>query len=220
LGALTDIDTQLQEISLAPGPWRLPKGGSDGLGYLVVSGTLLRRLTLDGGRSVELLGPGDLLLPWHEEPASFSCSEWRVVDRARLAVLDLRSGSPFAHSPLAATIAGRAIDRARTLALQSAIMSIVGIDERLWALLWALAERWGTVVPDGAEVEINVPQSVLAEMVGARRPTVSLALSSLCDHGRLIAVESGRWVLRGEPPAAIRPAADEPPLAKDPYRQG
>ncbi len=199
------IGEQLPEISLNPGPWRPPEG-DDEFGYLLVAGLLLRRVTLGRGRSVELLGSGDVLLPWREECASFSRSEWQVVDRARLAVLDLRPGSPLSRSPAAATfIANRAIDRSRMLSLQSAIMSIVGVEERLWALLWALAERWGTVVADGVELEVNVPQSVLAEMVGARRPTASQALGALCDRGQLVAVEQGRWVLPGDPPAA--PAA-------------
>jgi CRP/FNR family transcriptional regulator, cyclic AMP receptor protein len=196
------IGEQLPEISLNPGPWRPPEG-DDEFGYMLVAGLLLRRVTLGRGCSVELLGSDDVLLPWREECASFSRSEWQVVDRTRLAVLDLRPGSPLSRSPAAATfIANRAIDRSRMLSLQSAIMSIVGVEERLRALLWALAERWGAVVAEGVELEVNVPQSVLAEMVGARRPTVSQALGALCDRGHLVAVEQGRWVLLGDPPSA------------------
>jgi CRP/FNR family cyclic AMP-dependent transcriptional regulator len=201
------IATQLPEVELEPGPWPLLEDSSEGVGYLVTSGMLLRRVRVGGGRSVELLGAGDLLLPWREERASFACSEWEVVDRARLAVLDLRTGSPLTQSPTSiAVIAARAIDRSRALALQSAIMSIVGIEERLRTLLWAFAERWGRVVPDGVEIKVNVPQAVLAEMVGARRPTVSLALGALCDSGKLLALEPGRWVLQGEPPAIVTAA--------------
>lgn len=204
MSARTGIAAQLPQICLEDGPWELAEGGSEELAYLVVSGMLLRRVRLPGGRSVELLGVGDLLLPWREERASFSVSEWQVVDRARLAVLDLRAGSPLSQSATAlGAIAARAVDRSRGLALQSAIMSIVGIEERLRALLWAFAERWGTVVADGAEIEMNVPQSVLAEMIGARRPTVSMALGGLRDRGLLLSSEPGRWVLAGGPPEAV-----------------
>ena len=200
---------QLPEVSLGAGPWELPEEGSDELGYLVVAGMLLRRVTLHGGRSVELLGVGDVLLPWREERASFSRSEWEVVGHVRLAVLDLRPGSSLTQSPSSvATIVARAIDRSRALALQSAIMSIVGIEERLRALLWAFAERWGQVIPGGVEIEVKVPQAVLAEMVGARRPTVSLALGSLNDRGLLSAPEPGRWILKGEPPALVTGSTD------------
>jgi hypothetical protein len=95
------VGVKLPEIGLEPGPWDLPEGGSDELGYLVASGMMLRRMMLEGGRSVELLGIGDLLLPWREERASFSQSEWEVVDPTRLTVLDLRAGSPLSHSPAA-----------------------------------------------------------------------------------------------------------------------
>ena len=206
------ISATLPEIEIETGPWHLPEGGSDEIGYIVLSGMLLRRVRVAGGRSVELLGAGDLLLPWREERASFSHPEWEVVDRGRLAVLDLRPSSPLSHSPAAVSaIAARAVDRSRGLALQSAIMSIVGIEERLLALLWALAERWGDVVAAGVEIRVNVPQSVLAEMIGARRPTVSLALSSLGDAGQLIAPEPGRWILRGEPPPVVPDVSNEVP---------
>lgn len=195
------FSAKLPKIELVPGPWPLPEGGGDELGYMVLSGVLLRRVHIAGGRSVELLGAGDVLFPWREERASFSRPEWEVVDLCLLAVLDLRAGAPLFHSPTAVSaIATRAVDRSRAMALQSAIMSIVGIEQRLRALLWALAERWGVVVDDGVEVKVNVPQSVLAEMVGARRPTVSLALGRLGDAGHLIAPEPGRWILQGAPP--------------------
>ncbi len=178
------------------------EGAGDGFGYLLVDGMLLRRVGIDGGCSVELLATGDCLLPWREEPASFSSAEWQVIDRARIAVLDLRPGSTLSRWPaIAATIAGRAIDRSRRLALQSAIMSIVGIEDRLHALLWALAERWGELVPGGTLLEVNVPQAVLAEMVGARRPTVSMALGSLAERGLIEAQGQGSWLLKGTPPS-------------------
>lgn len=193
-------------VHLSPGPWEPPAEGAGELGYMICSGMLLRRVKIEGGRSVELLGAGDCLFPWRQEPTSFSQPEWQVVDHARLAMLDLRPGAALSHWPsVAVEIAGRAIDRSRALALQSAIMSIVGTRERLSALLWALAERWGKIVPGGAELEINVPQSVLAEMVGARRPTVSQALGSLGASGLVVSSGPGQWLLRGEPPAPAAP---------------
>lgn len=194
---------QVPVVRLPPGPWQPPgEARAEGLGYLLCAGTLFRRLTIEGGSSVELLGPGDCLLPWREETASFSTAEWQVVEHARLAILDLRPGSLLSRWPaIAATIAARAIDRSRALALQTAIMSVVGTEERLSALLWALAERWGIVSGEGTELKLDISQGVLAEMVGARRPTVSQALRRLCESGALGMPEPGRWVLHGEPPA-------------------
>jgi len=197
----------LPTIALDPGPWQPPRAAARRrTGYLVVSGMLLRRVLVGEGRSVELLGGDDLLLPARDEPASFTRVEWEVVNPSTLAVLDLRSSSPLARRPGATSaIVNRAIDRSRFLAMQAAIMSIVGIEERLWILLWALAERWGRPVPGGAEIHLDVPQGILAEMVGARRPTVSQALGELCDRGLLESLGTGRWVLRGEPPRRSPP---------------
>lgn len=192
-------------VRVPAGPWEPPRG-EDGLAYLLCAGMLLRRARIEGGSGVELLGAGDCLMPWREEPASFSQPEWRAVERTRLAVLDLRPGAPLSRWPtIAATLAGRAIDRSRVLALQAAIMSVVGTEERLHALLWALAERWGQVGPDGAELEVKVPQSVLAEMVGARRQTVSQALGGLCERGLLDSSRPGRWLLKGSAPVLVGP---------------
>lgn len=201
---------EFAEISLGPGPWQ-PPGEGDGarVGYLVLDGMLLRRVLVGEGRSVELLGRDDLLLPGRDEAVSFARVEWRVVDAARVAVLDLRPGSVVSRRPgIAEALVRRAIDRSRSLAMQAAIMSIVGIEDRLHALFWALAERWGRPLPEGAEIDLKVPQAVLAEMVGARRPTVSQALGALCETEVLETPAPGRWVLRGEPPEY--PAAGSP----------
>lgn len=205
-----EIGLQAPIVTISPGAWEPPtEAEADGFGYLVIEGMLLRRVAIEGGCSIELLAAGDCLLPWREEPASFSRADWQVVERARLAVLDLRPGSVISRWPaIAATIAGRAIDRSRRLALQSAIMSIVGIEDRLHALLWGLAERWGEVVPEGTQLEMDVPQQILAEMVGARRPTVSLALGSLREQGLVETDGSGRWLLGGAPPSPAPEPSD------------
>jgi CRP/FNR family transcriptional regulator, cyclic AMP receptor protein len=175
--------------------------------YVVLDGLLMRRLTVAGGHSLELLSRGSVLLPEREDAASFARFEWRVVEPTRLARLAFSPGSRLRRRPtLLAAILRRAIDRSRVLALQSATMSIVGVEERLQALLWALAERWGRVTPDGVELELPIQQAALAEMVGARRSTVNVALGNLAERGLLASRAPGRWLLRGAAPAAGSPA--------------
>jgi hypothetical protein len=169
--------------------------------HLLIDGLLLRRVTLGTGLSVELLARGDVIFPAREDAASFVRSEWEVVEPARLAAIDLSPGSAIWRWPSICTaIAMRAMDRSRALAVQAAIMSIVGVEERAHSLLWALSERWGRVTDAGVALDLKVHQQVLAEMVGARRPTVSMALGSLCDRGLVINPEPGCWVLQGSPP--------------------
>jgi hypothetical protein len=190
---------RLPVLSLPEGTWEPDE--TDRSAYLVTAGMLLRRVSLEGGQSVELLGKGDVLLPPREESASFSRAEWEVVEEAELAELDLSSDGEIALRPgVCATLFSRAIDRSRRIALQAAIMSIVGTEARLHALLWAFAERWGRPAPGGASVEIAIPQEVFGELVGARRPTVNLALGALRERGLLSESEPGVWMLHGEPP--------------------
>lgn len=168
---------------------------------LLTDGMLVRRVTLGKGRSAELLARGDVLFPAREEAASFVRSEWETVEPVRLAAIDLSAGAAIWRWPQICTgIATRAIDRSRAWAVQAAIMSIVGVEERLHLLLWALSERWGRVTGAGVSLDLRVHQQVLAEMVGARRPTVSMALGRLCKRGLLENPEPGRWILKGSPP--------------------
>lgn len=188
---------------------RLSDGGAprairDTTAYLLIDGMLLRRLHVGEGCSVELLARGDVLFPAREDAASFVRPEWKAVEPARLAAIDLSPAAPiWRWPPVGTALTMRAVDRTRALAVQAAIMSIVGVEERLLSLLWVLSERWGRVTNEGVALDLKVPQQVLAEMVGARRPTVSMALGRLRERGLLARPEPGRWVLLGSPPELV-----------------
>ena len=131
-------------LRLESGRWQPPEREAAAIGYLLWDGMLLRRVLIEGGSSVELLGPGDCLLPWQEEDTSFARAEWEVLESSHLAVVDFRQGSALSRWPMiAAAILERSISRSRALAVQAAVMSMVGTEERLQTLLWSLSERWG-----------------------------------------------------------------------------
>ena len=94
----------------------------------------------------------------------------------------------------------RALRRSRRLAVSAAIANTVGVEDRLLLLLWQLTELWGHKAPGGAVLPFRLSHQTLADLVGARRPTVTLALRSLTEDGRLQRRESGDWLLVGEPP--------------------
>jgi hypothetical protein len=73
--------------------------------------------------------------------------------------------------------ARRHVRRVRSLAFQRAIAQLPRVDDRMLVLLWALAERWGRVSPDGVRVPVGLPHRMLATLVGARRPSVTTALT-------------------------------------------
>ena len=72
------------------------------------------------------------------------------------------------------------------------------MDERLLVLMWSLAERWGRVGPDGVRLPLALPHRTLATLVGARRPSVTTALSGLARDGLVERTPDG-WLLHGDP---------------------
>jgi CRP/FNR family transcriptional regulator, cyclic AMP receptor protein len=174
----------------------------DGFGLLVLEGTLIRRVGYGGRFGAELLAAGDLLRPWEfdgDESIGFETG-WRVLTRTRLAVLDLlwteRMGR---YARVGPALAGRVMLRTRRLAAMMAISQQPRLDDRLWMLFWELADRHGRVHPDGVHVDLPLTHEVLSHLAGARRPSVSSALTRLSEQGRLM--RNGRgWVLSGEPP--------------------
>lgn len=171
------------------------------LGYLIAKGLLVRRVEVAQGSSVELLGNGDLLRPWQEDASSFCAASWEVLEKSTLLALGPGLTRGLTQWPtVAANLAMRGLSRSRALAADAAIASIVGIEERLLIMLWHLAERWGEPSPEGIHLPIRIPHRLLAEMVGARRPSVTSALAQLQEAGRLDSGADGGWILLGDPP--------------------
>jgi CRP/FNR family cyclic AMP-dependent transcriptional regulator len=195
-------------ISIPPGAWS-GQGTShirDGIGLLVLQGLLIRRVGIDGRFGAEILGEGDLLRPWQGQdvsPALARTTGWRVLQRTRVALLDPRAAQRLARYPeLIGGLVGRALERSRNLAVNMAIVHQPRVDVRLHMLFWQLADRWGRVRSDGISVPLHLTHSVLAELVAARRPTVTSALSELADRGLLLAVDR-TWLLSGDPPGEL-----------------
>jgi len=192
-----------QAISLEPGPWRpgtrSPEPGH--LGYLIAAGLLVRRIEIGPGSSIELLGRGDLLRPWQEEASSFCTASWEVLERTIVVALGPRLARDAARWPaIVSNLMARGVRRSRAVAADAAIASIVGVEERLLILLWRIAETWGETKGDGVHITIQLPHRLLAELVGARRPSVTSALTELQQSGRLASSSDGCWVLFGDPP--------------------
>jgi DNA-binding transcriptional MocR family regulator len=54
-------------------------------------------------------------------------------------------------------------------------------------------------------VRLALTHRMLAELVGARRPTVTTALGQLEERGALTRRPPDEWLLHGEPPSTGRP---------------
>ena len=169
------------------------------LGLFVIDGLMIRRVTVGKRAACELFGPSDLLRPWDAdgeyEPLPINI-DWLVLKPVRLAVLDaafvLRTGQwPSINSG----IVSRVVQRARYLSLTEAVMHLPRAHPRLLILFLLLAERWGKVGPDGVRVSLPLTHEVLGMLIGAQRPTVTIALQRLARAGLLRRERTDCWLL-------------------------
>lgn len=181
------------------------------LGLLVLEGVLIRNVSLTGVACTELVGPGDLIRPW-DDAAPYAPvpvqSDWTVLEEARVAVLDRRFAAVISRWPeLSAALVSRSVMRSLWLACLMGIGHLRRVDARVKTLLWLLAYRWGHVERDGVVVPLPLTHQLLGRLVGAERPSVTRALGTLAKQGLVARRGDGTWLLRGEAPDAVAPAA-------------
>lgn len=180
---------------------------SGNLGLLVVDGLLAREVKVGAHACAELLGPGDVLQPWLRIGPDDSVATdvvWDVLTPMVAAVLDREMVRRLAPWPeIAAAVSRRLGRRTHWLAFQLAVCALRRLDDRLLLVLWHLADRWGRVTSDGVRLDLRLTHATLAAAVGARRPSVSVALKRLSDQGRVEPRPGSRWVLHGSPPAEL-----------------
>jgi CRP/FNR family transcriptional regulator, cyclic AMP receptor protein len=194
-----------REVRIPSGIWSgRPIPIDDGIGLLVLEGVMLHRVGIDGRFGAELVGEGDVLRAIDldlDNPTLPLVVEWLILESARVAVLDERFVRQLARFPqVAGKLFARSVLRSRQLAVNMAIVHQARVDVRLHLLFWQLAGRWGRVRSDGVMVPLRLTHTVLADLVAARRPTVTSALSDLSRRGLVRAVGEG-WLLSGPPPA-------------------
>lgn len=209
-----------REITIPAGPWPgNPVAIDGGLGLLVLEGVMVHRIGIEERYSAELLGVGDVLRSLRGEfqtsPLRLTAA-WLILEPTRLAVLDERFVRQVAIFPhLAGKLFARSVLRTRQLAVNMAIVHQARVDVRLHMLLWHLAGRWGRVRADGVVVPLRLTHATLAELVAARRPTVTSALSELSRAGLVHSVDEG-WLLPGSAPGELAPRLDAPITASPP----
>jgi CRP-like cAMP-binding protein len=196
------------QVLLPIGRWpHAPLVQGCGLGMLLLDGVVLHRVGVDQRFGAELLGQGDVLRrAYRQEESTLSpTNAWSILEPVRLAVLDERFAAGLARFPeLGGRLLARALSRTRQLAVNMAIVHQARVDVRLHMLLWHLAGRWGRVRRDGVLVPLRLTHSVLSDLVAARRPTVTSALTQLDRRGVVHAVDEG-WLLSGDPPCTSTP---------------
>jgi hypothetical protein len=201
-GVVRDLKVTVERLPV--GAWR-PRvdAEDDRLGLLVLDGLLARSLSVAGQRRAELIGPGDVIRPWDpgDELATVSFAvAWEVLQPTRLGELDaafLRSACRLPQVVSALVV--RSVRRSQRLALQLAIADVRRVDERLLALFAHLGDRWGRVTPAGVHVPLRLTHDLIAQLIGAQRPTVTTGLGDLQRQGRLLRRPDRTWLVARVP---------------------
>lgn len=187
--------------------------GAARYGLLLIDGLVDRQITLGETTASHLLGPGDVIAAAWDAPyeatltAAIAWFALGGVDVALLADDFVAAVRPWPE--VLAAMMARAGRQAAGVGLRSAILQLPRVEDRVDALLRYLASRWGRVTPDGLLVPIRLTHETIGRLIGARRPTVSLALRQLEAEGVVRRAPHGAaWLLprerrTDEPPAAV-----------------
>jgi CRP/FNR family cyclic AMP-dependent transcriptional regulator len=207
--AIPDADHALARRTLVAPAFRLGPGPLDveelhlpdsTFALLVIEGELTSDVRLDGRSLTEILVPGDLETPWAPDVEGLPVTRELVVGgTARLAVLESRFLLACARWPsLMLVVQRRLAAQKQRLAVHGAICQFPRVEDRLLAMLRHIADRTGRVTAEGTIIPVRLTHEALGKLVGARRPTVSLAMKELAADGRVRRQPDGTWLLLDE----------------------
>ncbi len=182
-------------------------------GALVLDGMLLQRMRVGGQEAMRLIGSGEVLgVDASRTTSLLEQSGWRAVADSRLIVL----GHDFLLAArrwpgLFAGVHARSAEQTERVNAHLVICQLPRVADRLLGIMWLLAETWGRVTPAGVTLPLVLTHEALGSLIGARRPTVSLAIAELVERGAVVRQSEG-WLLL-EPfvaPAHGKPSTDMP----------
>lgn len=194
------------------GPWTphsRERYGDGTFALLIISGLLMRDTVLGGRSAAQLFGPGDVIDPWPAADRLLPAqTHWRVSEPMTLAVLDRRFDLAARRWPqLQDALRARIVAQSDRAILHAALGQLPRVELRIVALLWHLAERWGRAVPAGVHIPLRLTHETLGRLVGAQRPTVTLALSALAEEGIVVRDHDCGFVLDRDSQGLLMPAA-------------
>ena len=202
-----------------PGPWEEAGRNPSSplfLGYLILEGAFTREVEVSSRPSVELLGPGDLVRPWVVPQALDAMGvtdEWALLSTGHVAMIDEQFHLAAQDFPSILTVLmDRVVARSRWLGFHVALCQLPRIDHRLLLTFRYLAERWGVGDARGVKIPIRLSHRNLAAMIGARRPKVSSALTTLSESGLVEQAPDGSWTFFAADvdPLAVLAGIDDP----------
>lgn len=204
-------------LRVSPGPVDLAAllpAGTNAFAAHLVSGLLSRERDAGGHPAVELLAPGDIFVAGHAEGSLHVHSHVRAAVASEIALLDDRLLAAARHWPrLVPALVQRLSEQHDRLALQLVISHQPRVEDRLLNLFWHLSDRFGQVTVEGVIVRLALTHETLGRIIGARRPTVTLALRALEARGVLTRRTDRTWLLTEWPPPVLPEAPEPAPVA-------
>jgi CRP/FNR family transcriptional regulator, cyclic AMP receptor protein len=188
-------------------------GGARAFGAIILDGMLVHHIQVGEQVALGLLGPGDMLSRSGAPPSILVDSRCSVAAPTRLALLGNEVLVAARRWPL--LVAGlqlRMAEQGERLGTQLAICQMPRVDQRLLALMWLLAESWGNVTPLGTRVPLALTHDALGGLIGARRPTVTLALGELSERGAIVRQDDGWLLLERPPEPGVQPHSPAQPV--------
>lgn len=170
-------------------------------GAILVDGLLVQELRIGDHVGIRVLGPGDtVLVEAGSDTPILNAGSWVGTGQVRAVFMDTGMLSALSRWPRLMIglyrQMGQQIDR---LAAQLAICQLPRVEDRVLAMMWLLAGTWGRVTSAGTRLPLDLTHEALGKMIGARRPTVTLALRELADRGAMLRQADG-WLLLDSPP--------------------
>jgi hypothetical protein len=165
---------------------------------LIVRGIVVHDVMLAGRVSTTLLGVGDVIARPGRSPSDpVPCRlRWSSGSDAQVAVLGRRFHAASRHWPgLMRVVLGRMADQLDTSATRAVFLSLPRVEDRVLAVLWQLATRWGTPDEAGVTLRLSLTHELIGRLAGARRSTVSLALADLAADGSVRPASRGGLML-------------------------
>lgn len=200
-------------LHVPAGPWNpiaASAAARGAFGALLVDGLLLREVHLGATPAGGLVLPGDVLDPF-VRPEGERVT-WSALEDGTVAVLGARFLQATRRLPgLTVALHRRHAEQAARAARHAAVASLPRVEQRVLALLWGLAEERGRVGVDGVAVHLPLTHAGIGRLIGAKRPTVSLALKALAADG-LVESRRGFWLISREA-AVLSGLADDGAIA-------
>lgn len=188
-------------LTLEPGPvdiTHLAGYPDESFGILVLDGLILARLESGRAHAGWLIGAEDLLRPWEMPEISLTREvHWQALMPSRVMRINRSFWPRLQHD--AGFVQELLAGAARTshwLFAKSLVISAPSIEDRLVLLFALWGERWGKVTAEGIWIDLPLTHDMIAELCGARRPTVTVSLRALEEQGILTRLSRSGWLLR------------------------